>query len=329
MAARSDDAKRRRERIRRRTTRLDDQFAFTSPGPDGYQALFTRGEAELRASQFLAPLPALPGMVLEASKPAGPGTTGLEAAIDVDSDLASLTLALGAAGFFIRGGAVPANLMQLIDHVGTAAFRNITLIAFLHRLLERALPWYGYEPGGLWRHLVATGVAAWKISEALGFHRLACEQAFFAGVLHDIGKPTIQSLLSADAPPPEVASLGGQLTVLEAERRTVNMTHPELVPLVLDIWGVEHDVFPVAEHHHAPQRAGPKAIQASVLQLADIIANRAGVGLSSQYGFSAPVLDKVAEKLGVLSDGVCTALVDNLGWTVAEIAAEIDDQPER
>ena len=322
-----DDAKRRAARIRRRTTHLDNLFAFTSPdsAADDHQALYTRGEAEQRASTLLAPLPALPGIVLEASKPAGPGTSRLESAIETDSRLASLTLGLGAADFFRRGGGVPRNLVQLIDSVGTAAFRNMTLVAFLHGLFAQTLPWYGYEHRGLWRHLVAVGVAAWKISTALGFHPIGCEQAFFAALLHDIGKPTIQGLLVQGAPPPEAASLGGQLTVLEAERRTVNMTHPELVPLILDIWGVEHDVFAAAEHHHAPQRAGSKAVQAGVLQLADVVANQACVGMMGQYTFAAATIERAAAKLNV-SQSVTGALVDDLGWTVAEIASEIDGQ---
>ena len=326
MPSPSDDARRRADRIRRRSTRLDDNFAFTSPeaaDPD-YHALFTRGEAEQRASTLLAPLPALPDMVVEASKPAGPVTADLESAIEADSRLAALTLTLGAADFFRRGAEAPGNLLHLIERVGTAAFRNMTLIAFFHGLFDEELPWYGCEPRGLWRHLVAAGVAAWKISEAVGFHPLAREEAFFAALLHDIGKPTVQGLLAEDAPPPEIASLDGELTVLEAELRTVNMTHPELVPLILDIWGVDHSVFGVAEHHHAPQRAGSKAIQANVLQLADIIANRAEIGLTGQYGFASPTVEKAAAKLNV--DGsVYNTLIDGLGWTVAEIAAEMED----
>jgi HD-like signal output (HDOD) protein len=325
VADSSDDARRREARIKRRTTRLDNLFSFTPDATEiGKEALFTRGEAEQRASTLLAPLPALPAIVLEASKPAGPGTSCLETAIEEDSDLASLTLGLASASFFRRDGDVPSNMMQLIDRVGTAAFRNMTLIAFFRGLFADPLPWYGCERQGLWRHLLATAVAAWKIGEAVGFHPIAREHAFLAAILHDIGKPTVQGLLSADAPAPQVASMGGELTVLEAERRTVNMTHPELVPLILDIWGVEHDVFAVAEHHHAPQRAGSKAVQASIVQLADLIANRAGIGLAGPYGFSAPPIERVAAKLNV-AEPLCVNLIDSLGWTVAEIAAEIED----
>ncbi len=159
MPSPSDEARRRADRIKRRTKRLDGIFAFTSPEaaePD-YLALFTRGEAEQRASTLLAPLPALPGMVVEASKPAGPATEDLESAIEADPRVAALTLALGAADFFRRGAEAPGNLLQLIEHVGTAAFRNMTLVAFFHGLFDEELTWYGYEPRGLWRHLVAAG----------------------------------------------------------------------------------------------------------------------------------------------------------------------------
>ena len=136
--------------------------------------------------------------------------------------------------------------------------------------------------------------------------------------------PASTSLSGAQAPPPEEASLAGQLTVVGAERRTVNMTHPELVPLILDIWGVEHAVFAEAQHHHAPQRAKSKAIQASILQLADLLANHVGVGLSAEYGFASPAVDKTAAKLNVGKE-VWEGLLDSLGWAVAGIAAEIEE----
>ncbi len=341
MPDREADARRRQQdRIRRRTSRLDDIFAFT-PGAGAVAdsgPMYTRGEAEQRASTLLAPLRALPAIVLEASKPAGPGTSGLEKAVDVDPHLAAIILAAGNSGFFRRGGGRPSNLAQLIDRVGTAAFRNITFIATSYNLYQEPLAWYGYGPQGLWWHLVGTAIAAWKLGEVFGLNKIACELLFMGALLHDIGKPTIQGLVargSAGAPGqpqggpggaaggvPPFASGDGRFTVLEAEVRTVNMTHSELVPLILDIWGVEHGVFAVAEHHHAPQRAGGHAIQASVLQLADLLTNQAGLGLERPYGFSAPPVERAADKLKIPGP-TCSAIGDELGWAVAEISTEI------
>jgi HD-like signal output (HDOD) protein len=276
---------------------------------------------ELKGKLGEAPVAAVSGG--RASKPAGPATSGLEAAVEVDPDLSSLVLNAGSASFFRRQGPDPRNLSDLIDRIGTAAFRNVTLTALFRGLFAEPLPWYGYDERGLWRHLLGAAVAAWKLGEAAGFHRIGCETLFLGGLLHDIGKPTIQGLLGPDAPPPEVASQGGTLTVLEAELLTVNMTHPELVPLILDIWGVEHDIFPVAEHHHAPQRAGNRAVQATFVQLADVLAIASGLGLVRDYGFSSTPAERVAERLKVPAEA-CRAVGEELGWTVAEIATAFE-----
>ncbi len=324
MPDHSDEARRRQDRMRRRTSKLDGFFAFGPEREGSSAAKYVRGEAELRASTLLGSLRALPAIVAEASKPAGPATSGLENAVDIDPHLASLILAAGGSGFFRRGGEQPSNLVTLIERGGTMAFRNVAFVATFHGVFAEALPWYGYGPQGLWWHLVGTAVAAWKIGEALGFNPIGCEVLFLVALLHDIGKPTIQGMLGDDYPPMEAASEGGRLTVLEAEVGIVNMTHAELVPLMLDIWGVEHSIFPPAEHHHAPQRAGGQAVQASIVQLADIVANAAELGLERSYGFSVPPLERVAAKLN-LAPPTVKAIREELGWAVADIATEIQN----
>ncbi len=315
--------------MRRRSTKLDGFFAFGpgDKGADDLEPVCDRAGAERHVSGLLMSLKALPAIVIEASKPSGPDTTGLQGAVDIDPHLASLTLAAGGAEFFRGEGERPTNLPQLIDRVGSVAFRNVALLVTFHGLFKDPLPWYGFGELGLWWHLAGTAVAAWKIGEALSFHKIAREVLFFAGVLHDIGKPTMQGLVGEMGPPADAASKEGQLTVLEAELRTVSMAHPELVPLLLDIWRVEHSVFPIAEHHHAPQRAGEQTIQATIVQLADILANQAELGLDRSYGFSCPSPEKVAEKLN-LPAPAWKSIADELGWVVADLVTEIESVGE-
>jgi HD-like signal output (HDOD) protein len=309
--------------MKRRTTKMDGFFAFSDPAEagDDSPAMMSRGDAERKASELLVSLPALPAIVVEASRPAGPNTSALENAIDLDTHLASLTLAVGGSVFFRRGGEKPMNMAQLIDRVGTAAFRNITLVAYFHKLFAKALPWYGLGPQGLWWHLVGTGVAAREIAEAVGLNRLAAEVTVLASLFHDVGKPTIQGLVGEGAPPPSFTG-GVALTVLEAEVRMVSLTHPELVPLMLDIWGIEHSIFALAEHHHAPQRAAKLERQAAIVQLADMLANRSQLGLDHAYGFATPQLERVAEKAGLPPEDA-VAIQSELAFAVADIANQI------
>ncbi len=308
--------------MKRRTTKMDGFFAFSdSAEASDEEPAMSRGDAERKASELLVSLPGLPSIVLEASRPAGPKTSALEDAIDIDTHLASLTLAVGGSVFFRRGGEKPTNMAQLIDRVGTASFRNITLVAYFYKLFDKALPWYGLGPWGLWWHMVGTGVAAREIAEAVGLNRLAAEVTVLASLFHDIGKPTIQGLVGAGVPPPSLSG-GVELTVLEAEVRMVSLTHPELVPLMLDIWGIEHSIFALAEHHHAPQRAAKLERQAAIVQLADLLTNRSQLGLDRAYGFATPHLDRVAEKAGLGAEDA-VAIQSELAFAVADIANQI------
>lgn len=299
---------------------MDDMFAFGSdPVEGGRGPLYTRGEAEHYASKILATLPALPRLVLDASEPAGPTDEALYEAAEADGELAMLSLLAGQTRFWRRSDEPILSLPELMRRVGVVAFRNITFVSFFYRLFQRELAWYGYGRGGLWLHLVATAIGAWKLGEAAGLHRLTREVVFFGAILHDIGKPTIQGILGAQAPAPEEASRNWELTLPESELRTANMTHMELVPLMLDIWGVEHSIFAVAEHHHAPQRAGQHTPQAGIVQLADLIANRAGIGFTRAYGFANAPIDRVARRANVGAT-VCQAVENEVMFAVNDLA---------
>jgi putative nucleotidyltransferase with HDIG domain len=321
-----DEARRKRERLGRRTTRMDGLFAFDPGGaPDDVEPLYTREDAEFRASEALGTLPPLPAIVVEASREMGPEEDGLEDAVEKAPDLASSVLAVGGTSLYRGEGPRPQSMGPLLEKAGAATFRSIAFTAFFKGLFSEPLPWYGYEGDGHWRHLLATAAAARKVGERLGFHKLACEVLFLAGLFHDVGKPTVQALLPEGSPSPEEASNGGTLTVLEAEVRTISMNHAELVHLILDMWGVERSIFPVAQHHHAPQRAGKSSVQASIVRLADVLANQAGVGLLAGYGFASVPVGKAAESLG-LDGATCDAIQGELGWAVAEVATEFENE---
>jgi len=108
------------------------------------------------------------------------------------------------------------------------------------------------------------------------------EDAFLAGLFHDVGKLVIavampqeyEAILSA------VAVRGG--SILESERLLLQTDHAELSAMAVDYWGLGESIRAAAAHHHEPDKS-PAALGKISLALAvskvDAVVNAAGMSL--------------------------------------------------
>jgi HD-like signal output (HDOD) protein len=108
------------------------------------------------------------------------------------------------------------------------------------------------------------------------------EDAFLAGLFHDVGKLVIavampeqyESILTAAAVTCE--------SLLESERRMLQTDHAELSALAVDYWGLGEPIRMAAEYHHAPENAPPapgKISLAMAISKVDALVNAAGMSL--------------------------------------------------
>jgi HD-like signal output (HDOD) protein len=107
----------------------------------------------------------------------------------------------------------------------------------------------------LWRHGITTAVGARAIAKSEGAGSLAVENAFMAGLLHDIGL----LVLNTNFPDRyrEVFRLikedGRQ--VLQAEREVFGATHADVGAYLLGIWGLHEVIVEAVTFHHEPGMA--------------------------------------------------------------------------
>ncbi|MGD9365631.1 MAG: HDOD domain-containing protein [Desulfobacteraceae bacterium] len=123
------------------------------------------------------------------------------------------------------------------------------------------------------------------------------EQVFIGGLLHDIGKlilfkyfpDEIKSLLWIQ----ENENLGRSL--YEIEKKSIGTTHARIARILLEKWNFHDDLKDNVVYHHAPSRARVPA-EASIIQIADIIAHGTGFGSSAERiipGFDEKAWDHV------------------------------------
>ena len=127
----------------------------------------------------------------------------------------------------------------------------------------------------LWEHSVAVGLAAREVSLALGMR--GAEEAFLCGLLHDIGKLL---LLRYD---PElyaqVLESSAERGLLECEMEVYGYTHAQVGALVSRRWNLPEEISYAIYNHHQPSEAGQSLFMARVIDVADALANAAGIGM--------------------------------------------------
>ena len=124
----------------------------------------------------------------------------------------------------------------------------------------------------IWDHSAQTGA----IGRRIFHHHLAdshlAEQAFCAGILHDIGK-----IILADGLPEEYAAVLQESRetnrpLFEVERKYFHATHAEVGAYLLALWGLPVPLVEAVACHHHPRRCGtPELCLAGVVHIANAL----------------------------------------------------------
>jgi putative nucleotidyltransferase with HDIG domain len=198
-------------------------------------------------------LPCVPGQYRELLRQVHGGEGSMKAVADiVCSDPAMVTKVLQLVNSSFVG------MRQEISDPRYATMllgRDMVAALFLSRHVFSVFP--TGERGGvsierLAEHSREVGLAAAEVARDLTADRNGWEQAFTAGLLHDIGK-----LLMAEASPVEYRRLQEErrqsaLPLAEAERRTFGMSHAEAGAYLLGTWGQPASIVEAVAYHHAP-----------------------------------------------------------------------------
>ena len=217
--------------------------------------------------------------------------------IGTDQVLAAHVLRWANSAYFGMGNRI-ATVQQAIVVLGLDITEEIIMTYSLSDQLNQPVPGYELRRGELWQHALGTAIGAKLISQQR--HLKIDEEAYFAGLLCDIGKLVFEKLLrNADIGQVE----WGQHSFLEMERNTLGLDHASLGSELARRWQLPENLVMAIAHHHDPQVAQSHQLLASTIHVADAAMMMLGVGIGVD-GLRYSLDEAALQRLGMTGDSL-------------------------
>lgn len=201
-----------------------------------------------RVGELLRRLPVRPLVatrLLESSEDPDASLSGIASMVAMDPALSSRVIRLANSAAHAGRGAVT-SVERAVGLLGTSTVRALVAAA--------AFPLLGGEvdlgPDGFWAHALGVAGAAAAAAPVLG---ASADEAFTAGLLHDLGRAVLHF-----ADPEAYAELDGSShpsTRLVRERAAFGVDHAQLGSEAAGRWGFPRALVEAIRDHHAEPRA--------------------------------------------------------------------------
>jgi len=198
-----------------------------------------------------------------------------------DAALAARIIAISRSAYYGQR-MLPTTLQAAVQVMGLRDLRNVIISVVTYGLFKSS----GQVAETLWAHSLGVALASRILSFRLG--RLNPEQAFLAGLLHDVGQMVFlqgdgegYSRMARDA------RLNGT-PITDAEQELYGFDHALIGAKMLESWNIEEEIGKaVGAHHNHEHMTDAKSLPA-VLIMADYLAFKAGLGFFTPAPLPAP-----------------------------------------
>jgi putative nucleotidyltransferase with HDIG domain len=170
--------------------------------------------------------------------------------ISKDPGMTAKILQLANSAFFGLSRTL-SNTIEATSYLGINHIQNLFLA--YHAFSQFTPPArLGFSMDMFWEHSLSTAALAKDIALKEGAAQNVINDAFTAGLLHDIGK----LMLACRLPDRYVMSLQEasmkDIPLWAAERRLFSVTHAEIGAYLLGLWGLPDSIIESVAYHHSP-----------------------------------------------------------------------------
>lgn len=156
--------------------------------------------------------------------------------------------------------------------VVTLGTRQVTALALSASLYNLACKWEStIDRVRFWRHSLETAIASRMIAQKTGYQNV--EEAFIAGLLHDLGTLILEKTYSN-----QFANLYSRIgegeSIIDLEEEAWGTSHARVGQFLLEQWNLPESICTAVGHHHnlfAPETTNPDLKLSQIVCLANLV----------------------------------------------------------
>lgn len=259
-------------------------------------------------------IPALPQVVhkaLQIIEDPKSSMSDLARVIKLDQVMTALILRWVNSGYYALSQKV-VSIEQAIALLGHRTIQNLVLSASVAQFMSQPIPGYELEKGDLWKRSVGMAAGARLLAKDIGAEM--AEQAYYAGLLCDIGKLAYNFLIKSL---PAESLTRVKMPFDQIETQIFGYDHADVGAEIVKRWNLPDHLVEIIQHHHNPSLVNEEwRTAAYAVHAADAILMTFGIGVgldSLQYQ-----LDPQAIELFKLDTNQLDTLFDRITPMIEE-----------
>jgi putative nucleotidyltransferase with HDIG domain len=239
-------------------------------------------EQEEAISRILGKIKALPTLSLVVAKViqvvSNPLTSAsdLSKIITVDQALTAKVLRLANSAFYGFPFRIK-NITQAVSILGFDTIRNLALTVSVYKVFTGE-DQSDFSHQDFWKHCVGVAICANLLAKKIKYK--SPEGAFTAGLLHDIGKNFFEQYMHKEYSEVLKYAREKNMPIYAAEKEMLSIDHTVVGKMMAEKWNLPHELAAGIAAHHNPENEKEENVMAYIINVADIICKKKGIGFS-------------------------------------------------
>ena len=282
----------------------------------------TRDLIQRRVLKRVNDIPSLPQFVIETLKKLDdPKSSAADVAnkLSRDEGLVIRVLRLANSAYYGLSRRI-SSVSEAISFLGFKTVKSIVLAASVYKFMDSSFTGYALDRGDLWKH--SQSVASTARFLAAHVKGVDPEEAYIAGMVHDIGKIVLNDYVRFGYSIIIRLVEEEQLPFTDAEKQVLGFDHAQVGELVIEQWNLPEIYMYTTSNHHSPA-ALPEDMQeyrlvVDVVHVANAICSMLGAGIGAD-GLQYSLSEESLARIGV------TNLEETMS-SVVDLLAQIEEE---
>lgn len=237
-------------------------------------------ETQLARASTLPILPHVTLQLLKLADSPNVGTKDYERVIMQDPAMVAKLLRMANSPFFGGGGRI-SSLQRAILMLGVETVRSICIMVSLQSGSSTRKPGRHFNIAEFWQHSIAVACMSKVVAMIKKYPKP--EEAFLAGLMHDIGKLGIALFLPEESSQVFQQRSSTTLSDYEIEQESLKITHEEVGYEIATRWQLPPIYWGAISHHHSPLESAVASDDLALyVHVGNALAYECGLGFGHQ-----------------------------------------------